>query len=313
VLRIKGAPRRYLPILWVVTAAALALQSARAQPANSFTIKSEPDAAVWLNGVHFGRTGEDGTLKIASPPAGRKTLRVRADGFKEVTRALAPTVAGEISITLAKTSDPAELAFQKAESLTSVDREKAAAPYREAIRLRPGFVDAYVGLARVLTQAREREAAEKTIRELRKIRPAHAEASVIEGRLLKELGEEDKAIAAYRRALREGGGFQPEAYAGLGILYKERAESFGNEGELEAEKAAYAEAARHFSAALKQLGSAPDAIVIYQLLGLVYEQSQRYREAIALYEEFLRIFPGSSEATAVSSFITQLKKQLADQ
>jgi tetratricopeptide (TPR) repeat protein len=296
VLRIKGAPRRYLPILWVVTAAALALQSARAQPANSFTIKSEPDAAVWLNGVHFGRTGEDGTLKIASPPAGRKTLRVRADGFKEVTRALAPTVAGEISITLAKTSDPAELAFQKAESLT-----------------RPGFVDAYVGLARVLTQAREREAAEKTIRELRKIRPAHAEASVIEGRLLKELGEEDKAIAAYRRALREGGGFQPEAYAGLGILYKERAESFGNEGELEAEKAAYAEAARHFSAALKQLGSAPDAIVIYQLLGLVYEQSQRYREAIALYEEFLRIFPGSSEATAVSSFITQLKKQLADQ
>lgn len=312
-LQIKGAQRRYLPILWAVTAAALTLHSAKAQPANSLTIKSEPGAAVWLNGVHFGRTGDDGVLKIASPLAGRKTLRVRADGFKEAIRALAPTAGGEISITLAKTTDPAELAFQKAENLTTVDREKSAAAYREAIKLRPGFIDAYVGLARVLAEAREREAAEKAIRELRKIRPAHAEASVIEGRLLKELGEEEKAIAAYRRALREGGGFQPEAYAGLGILYKERAEAYGNEGELDAEKAAYAEAARHFSAALKQLGSAPDAIVIYQLLGLVFEQSQRYREAISLYEEFLRLFPETSEATAVSSFITQLKKQLADQ
>jgi len=32
-------------------------------------------------------------------------------------------------------------------------------------------------------------------------------------------------------------------------------------------------------------------------------------EAIALYQEFLRIFPESVEATAVRSFITQLKKE----
>ena len=49
---------------------------------------------------------------------------------------------------------------------------------------------------------------------------------------------------------------------------------------------------------------APDAVVIYQLLGLVYERIQNYQEAIDIYEEFLRIFPDSSDATAIRSFIS---------
>ena len=35
-----------------------------------------------------------------------------------------------------------------------------------------------------------------------------------------------------------------------------------------------------------------------------------YKEAIALYEEFLRLFPDSSEAKTVESFIVQIKKQM---
>ncbi|MBV9217213.1 MAG: hypothetical protein JO053_13675, partial [Acidobacteria bacterium] len=59
---------------------------------------------------------------------------------------------------------------------------------------------------------------------------------------------------------------------------------------------------------LKQLSGAPDAIVIYQLLGLVYERQKKVSQAIGLYEEFLRTFPDAPEADAVRSFIVQLKK-----
>ena len=67
------------------------------------------------------------------------------------------------------------------------------------------------------------------------------------------------------------------------------------------------------SVAAKQLGTSPDAMVVYQLLGLVYERQKKFHEAIALYEEFLRLFPDSSEATAVQSFIVQIRKQMAQQ
>jgi regulator of sirC expression with transglutaminase-like and TPR domain len=60
--------------------------------------------------------------------------------------------------------------------------------------------------------------------------------------------------------------------------------------------------------ALKQLSGAPDAIIIYQLLGLIYERQKKPTDAIQVYEEFLRFFPDTVEAEAVRSFIVQLKK-----
>jgi len=65
--------------------------------------------------------------------------------------------------------------------------------------------------------------------------------------------------------------------------------------------------------AVKQLSGAPDAAVIYQLVGMIYEQQKRYKEAIALYEDFLKTFPDSPEAEAVRSFIVQIKKEMAGQ
>ena len=118
-----------------------------------------------------------------------------------------------------------------------------------------------------------------------------------------------RAIAAFKRAVVEGIGFQPEAYAGLGLLYKEKAE--GGSGDFDEENANYAESAKHLKLALKQLSGVPDSMVIYQLLGLIYEKQKRNTDAIALYEEFLRIFPDTVEATAVKSFIVQLKKDAA--
>ncbi len=268
---------------------------------------------MWIDGVRYGVTDSGGKLTIASAPAGVRSVRVRANGFTEVTKPISAATRGEVPIALTKTTDEAELAFQSAEALVGVDREKAITEYQRAVKLRPKYLEAYIGLARAYSDRGEIENAFKAIQNAKKIKPGHPEVSAIEGRLLKDTDEEAKAIATFKRAITEGRGFQPEAYTGLGMLYKDRAEAAAGSNEFEAENTNYAEAAKHLSVAVKQLGSAPDAIVIYQLLGLIYERQKKYKEAIALYEEFLRIFPDVSESEAVRSFIVQIKKEMADQ
>ena len=272
-------------------------------------IVSVPDATVWVDGVRFGKTGADGKLEVRTISTGGHLLRVRADGYKERVLNLAPAQKGEVRADLTKTSDAAELAFQEAERLTLVDRDKAIEAYKKAIKLRPAYPDAFVALARVQSETGDLEDAERAIASARKLRTAFAEASAVLGRIYKDLGQDDKAIAAFQRAITEGKGFQPEALAGLGLLYKEKAEGFGGSGEFEDEQANYTEAAKYLQRSVKQISGAPDAVVIYQLLGLVYERMQKYQDAIAVYEEFLRIFPDSAESTAIRSFIVQLKKQ----
>lgn len=276
----------------------------------AISVITEPNAVVWIDGVKYGKTDESGKLGISAVSPGAHTIRVRAGGFKEISRPLPAAQKGEVKIALAKTTDEAELAFQEAEVLASSDREKAMAAYNKAIQLRPRFAEAFTGLARVLSESGQREKAAKAIRDARKVKPGFAEASVIEGRIFKEDGDETKAISAFKKAITEGKGFQPEAYTGLGLIYKERAEGFASAADYAQEASNYAESAKYFKIAVKQLSSAPDAPVIYQLLGLVYEQQKQYKEAIAVYEEFLRLFPESPEASAVSSFIVQLRKQM---
>jgi len=278
----------------------------------SCTIATEPKATVWLDGVRFGAAGENGNLTIKTVPAGTHTLRVRAGGFKEVSQPLLPTQKGIVKVALVKTTDEAELAFQQAESVGS-DSEKAIELYNRAIKLRPKYAEAYVGLARVLSSSGDPDEALKTIGAARKIRPGYAEASAVEGRIYKDNENEEKAIASFKRAITEGKNFQPEAFAGLGLLYRDRAEGFNAKGDFEQEKAAYGEAAKYLQSAVRQLSGAPDAEIIYQLLGLIYEKTENPAQAIKTYEEFLRIFPNSTEAEAVRSFIVQLKKQINGQ
>ena len=299
-------PFLFATFIFVVVASG---QTAR----RSITVVTEPNSVVWVDSVRYGATDDKGRLEIASIPSGVRSLRVRANGFGEVVKSLPAATRGEVAIKLAKTTDEAELAFQAAETQTTIDREKAIAEYQRAIKLRPKYPDAYIGLARAYSERGDIENAHKSLQSAKKLKPGNPEVSAIEGRLLKDGGEEDKAIATFKRAITEGRGFQPEAYTGLGLLYKDRAENAGGSGDFDAENSSYAEAAKNLAAAVKQLGSAPDAIVVYQLLGLIYERQKKYKEAIALYEDFLRIFPDSSEAGAVQSFITQIKKQMAEQ
>ncbi|MBA3632580.1 MAG: tetratricopeptide repeat protein [Acidobacteria bacterium] len=274
----------------------------------TITIVTEPKATVWLDEVKRGETDESGKLTAKFSLPGTRKLRVRAAGFKEISQNLLPTQKGDVKITLTKTTDEAELAFQQAESET--DKQKAVELYKKAIKLRPNYAEANLGLARVLSDEGDNQGALKAIREARKARPAYAEASAVEGRIYKAEGSEEKAIAAFKRAITEGKGYQPEALTGLALLYKEKAEDSGTEGKFDEENANYQLAAEYFKKAVAQLSGAPDAEVIYQFLGLAYEKMKKYKDAIAVYEEFLRVFPDSSEATAVRSFIVQLKKQM---
>lgn len=281
--------------------------------ARSVTVVTEPNASVWLDDILRGKTDESGTLTIKPVAAGARKIRVRADGFKEASQNLLAAQKGEVKIALEKTNDPAELAFQEAENLAGVDREKAVAAYRKAIGLRPKYAEAQLALARILSAMNNTDGALTAIKEARKARPGYAEASAVEGRIYVSEGDEEKALAAFKRSIVEGKGFQPEAQTGLGLLYKEKAEALGSAGDVAAEEENYRLAVGHFKKAVAQLSGAPDAITLYQFLGLAYEKMKKYNEAIAVYEEFLRVFPDSNEVSAVKSFIVQLKKQMSEQ
>lgn len=282
------------------------------QTSRIVNIKTEPQAVVWIDDIRHGTTDENGSLTIKNILPGIHRIRVRADGFREANQTLTAAQKGDVKIVLAKTNDSAELAFQEAGRLSLIDRQKAIEAYRKAVSLRPRYPEAQLELARILSDAGDNPNALKAIAAARKLRPIYPEASAVEGRIYKAEGEEEKAVQSYKRAIREGKNFQPEAHAGLGLLYKDRADVARGENNAENEKLNYDLATKELFTAAKQLAGAPDAIVIYQLVGEIYEKQREYKKAIALYEEFLRIFPDAPEATSVRSFIVQLKKQMED-
>ena len=299
--------------VFVVSAAAqIKKPAAQNNQFRAITVITEPKAIIWVDDIRYGKTDDSGKLEIKTLSTGRHSLRVRADGFKQSSQNLLPAQKGEIKIALTKTTDEAELAFQEAERTLTLDREKAAELYRKAIKLRPKYPEAYLALARVLSDSRNMEEALEAVRQAKKQRLNYAEASAVEGRIHKENGDEELAIAAFKRAITEGKGFQPEALTGLGLFYKEKAESVGG-ADYAQEETLYMEAVKNLRSGIKQLSGAPDAEVLYQLLGLIYEKMKKHNDAIAVYEEFLRVFPNSNEAGAVRSFIVQIRKQMSEQ
>ncbi len=278
----------------------------QAQTVRTITVITEPNASVWIDDVLRGKTDESGRLVVKPVSAGIRRLRVRADGFKEASNNLTAAQKGDVKIVLVKTTDEAELAFQKAEAET--DKTKAIELYEKAVKLRPKYAEAYLGLARALESQSDYGGALAAIKNARKARPVYPEASAVEGRIYKDEGEEEKAVASFNRAIKEGRGFQPEAHTGLALFYKDKAFGAGSAGDFDKENEFYALAVTHFQKAVEQLSATEP--VVYLLLGEIYEKQKKYPEAIKIYERFLKDFPDSSESTAVESFIVQIKKQM---
>lgn len=273
----------------------------------NFTVITEPHAEIWLNNVLRGTSDSEGKLLIRTKLSGAQNLRVRASGFKETTKPLLAAQKADVKILLAKTNDEAEISFQAAEK--STDLPEAITLYENAIKLRPKYAEAFIGLARVLSEIGNTSEAHDAIANARKIRPIFPEASAIEGRIFRSESDEEKMIESFKRAVREGKGFQPEAHAGIALYYKDKAEAAGSGGDFEEEIRLFGESAKSFRLSVDQLSGAPDAVIIYQLFGLIYEKMDKKKEAIAVYQEFLEFFPDSAEASAVRSFIVQLNRE----
>lgn len=263
------------------------------------TITSEPDAIVWIDEIRRGKTDESGKLVLTKVSAGRHSVRVRASGFKEAT---IPLAAGRRALTvkLVPTTDQAELLFQEAETAREKARDdaalqKAADLYREAIKLRPAFPAARVGLARVLLDLNEFKAAHAEIEAARRARPSYPEASAVEGRIYREEAFDQDAMRSFRRAIREARGVQPEAYVGMAKVYEDK-------GQFEL-------AVNEYRRALAQLSDSEP--VIYQMLGAAYERIEKPKQAVAAYEKYLELAPNGSYAAALRSILEQLKREAA--
>jgi tetratricopeptide (TPR) repeat protein len=281
-----------------------------AQKMRTVTVTTAPNATIWVDDIKRGATDSAGKLVIKFVAANAKKIRVRAYSFKETIKSILPTQS-QISINLVKTTDKAEITFQEAEKMMKIDRSKAIELYKQAASLRPNYAEAYLEMARAMSDASDYDGALKAIGNARKARPIFPEASAVEGRIYKNYGEEEKAIASFKRAIKEGKGFQPEAHTGLGLLYKDKAEGFAASGDYDNEAANYKIAAGELKTALTQLaGTEP---VLYELLGQIYEKTQKYPEAIAIYEEYLKMFPDTPESVTFRSYIVLVKKLMAQQ
>ena len=263
------------------------------------TITTEPNAIVWVDEIRRGTTDASGKLTLNKVSAGRHSVRVRANGFKE---SVTPLLAGRraLAVKLTTTNDEGELKFQEAETAREKARDdpslqKAADLYREAIKLRPASPAAHVGLARVLMDLNEFKQAHAEIEAARRTRPSYPEASAVEGRIYREEAFSDDAIRAFRRAIREGGGIQPEAYVGIARVLEDKGQ--------------FAEAIVEYKKALAQLSDSEP--VIYQMLGAAYERIEKPKDAVTAYEKYLELAPNGSYAAAIRSILEQLKREAA--
>jgi Flp pilus assembly protein TadD len=306
----ENRPARGQRLLPTITLAALCLaipsvsqaQGRTTTPAAvSLTITTEPTAIIWIDEIRRGVTDASGKLEVKKVLPGRHTVRVRATGFKEVTVPL-PAGRRSFAVKLLRTTDQAELLFQQAEEAREkarddTARQSAAELYRQVLRLRPAFPAARVGLARVLLDLNKHQQALVEIDAARRSRPVYPEASAVEGRIHREAAFTDDAIQSFRRAIREGKGFQPEAHVGLARLLEEQGQ--------------HAEAISEYQKAIAQLSDSEP--VIYQLLGAAYEKQQQFKEAVAAYEKYLALAPNGSLAPAIRSIIEQLRRDAAGQ
>ena len=261
-------------------------------------ITGQPRSYVYINNVLHGATKENGELDLARVWVGSHPVLVRTAGFTDWTGAvvIAAGAGRTLKVTQRPTTDAASIHFQKGEQLRYTGKGKdAVEEYKKAIELRPGFAEAHIGIARILTLTQDYQEAERHAQAAIKAGArSRVEAQTVLANLRRNQGLVEEAIAEYRKALRLAGGKSFEAHIGLALALIEENDVDG--------------AVKEYRAGIAQdMDTEP---ILYHQLAEILEKAGRNKEAIEAYQNYLRLDPEGEYASAVESIIERLKEEI---
>jgi tetratricopeptide (TPR) repeat protein len=168
--------------------------------------------------------------------------------------------------------------------LLTLDRaDEAAACFRRALEIDPGYAEAHNNLGNALQRAGRLEDAVASYRRALQSRPGYAEAYYNQGRALHALDELPAAADCYRRAV--------DVKPDYGKALKSLGDVLGELGRTEEAAAQY----------LRALDVAPGDPENHAALAALWERSSALAEALAKAEEALRLDPGNVRAVVIAA------------
>jgi Flp pilus assembly protein TadD len=193
--------------------------------------------------------------------------------------------------------------------------DRAIAEFREALRIRPHYVDAICDLGLALDRRGDTDAGLAYLRQAARMRPGDARSRLNLGAALVRQGQVDEAVALYRQALRIRPDF-PNLHFNLGValIFQNRLdEGIGELTRAVELRPWYAEAYAALGAAFALQGRQADAIAQYRTvlglapdhsasrigLGLALARQGRSSEAVVELREAIRRDRRNAEAHRV--------------
>ena len=99
------------------------------------------------------------------------------------------------------------------------DLDAAIDSYKQAIKVKPDYAEAYINMGNALSEKGELDAAIDSYKQAIKVRPDYADAYSNMGNALQDKGDLDSAIDSYKQALKIKPDYA-EAYYNMGIILK---------------------------------------------------------------------------------------------